>query len=82
MHGPAAGVAGPRKQALALPSHVNAFTVLALLQQVGKQGKLDDGQKQKLAADIARIEACHFDRAQDATLDLEAVARDWLRHAS
>lgn len=78
---PAAGTAGPRKQTLALPSHVNAFTVLSLLQQIGAQRKLDDAQKQKLAADIARIEACHFDRAQDPTLDLEAVARGWLQNA-
>ena len=56
--------------------------MLALLHQIGAQRKLDDAQKQKLAADIARIEACHFDRAQDPTLDLEAVARGWLQNAS
>ncbi|MFY7950293.1 MAG: hypothetical protein ACOVRP_13855, partial [Gemmatimonas sp.] len=39
---PAAGTAGPRQKSLALPSHVNPFTVLALLHQIGAQRKLDD----------------------------------------
>ena len=80
-HQPAAGGGGPGRDVLTLPQHVNAFTVLALLQQVAARARLDADQSRDLAADIARIEACHFGRGQDPSLDLEAVAKNWLRHA-
>jgi len=67
--------------ALHMPEHVNAFTVLALLEQVRSRVRLAGPEQAALAADIARIEACHFGRERDPALDLAAVARDWLARA-
>jgi len=64
---------------LHMPKQVNAFTVLGLLQQVAARTNLDETQQQNLRADIARIEQCHFGRAEDPNLDLAAVAEQWLR---
>jgi hypothetical protein len=65
-----------------MPTHVTPFTVLALLQQVAARARLDAEAQQRLATDIARIEAAHFSRAADPSLDLQAVATAWLRTAS
>lgn len=76
---------GPTKAGatlLQMPRQVTPFTVLSLLQQVRAMARLDEAAKQALAADIARIEARHFGRAADPTLDLDAVARSWLQRAS
>ena len=53
--------------------------MLGLLQRIGAETRLDEAQRSALAADLARIEACHFGRGQDPTLDLEATARRWLQ---
>ena len=66
---------------LQMPSTVTAFSVLNLLDQVGKRGGLDAAAQQQLAADRQRIERVHFGREQDPDLDLQALARDWLRRA-
>lgn len=66
---------------LQLPQNLTPFTVLALLQQIA-QRRLDESTRAALTADIARIEACHFGRAQDPDLDLAAVATTWLRRSS
>ncbi len=73
----ARGQLGP-SHGLQMPTQVTPFTVLSLLQQIAARGRLDESAKQSLAADIGRIEATHFGRATDATLDLAAVARTWL----
>ena len=78
----AASGTGAPKGVLQLPKHVTPFTVLALLQEVGRRARLDDDAKQELAADQARIEACHFGRATDPTLDLTTVATRWLMRVS
>jgi hypothetical protein len=64
---------------LHMPKQINPFTVLGLLQQVAARTSLDEAQQQILRADIARIEQCHFGRAEDPNLDLAAVAQTWLR---
>jgi hypothetical protein len=46
---------------------------------VAARTSLDEAQQQILRADIARIEQCHFGRAEDPNLDLAAVAQTWLR---
>jgi hypothetical protein len=66
---------------LQMPQHVTPFTVLALLQHIAGKARLDDASKQALAADIERIEACHFGRATDPSLDLAAIAKTWLARA-
>jgi len=48
---------------------------------VRRRGVLAAPEQQALAADIARIEACHFGRQSDPDLDLAAVARNWLARA-
>ena len=65
--------------ALRMPKKVTPFTVLGLLQQIAARTTLDDAGRQSLLAAMARIEACHFGRTDDPTLDLEAVAHEWLR---
>ncbi len=79
---PTGGGAERAGRLLQMPRQVTPFTVLALLQEVGARARLDDAARQALAADIARIEASHFGRAPDPTLDLDAVARTWLARAS
>jgi hypothetical protein len=79
---PAAGAGVQAGNALVLPQHVTPFTVLSLLQQVAARGRFDEATRTALAADMARIEACHFGRAQDPSLDLGALARSWLSRAS
>ncbi|MEO6596867.1 MAG: hypothetical protein ABIP94_19150 [Planctomycetota bacterium] len=74
----AATTAGPLMH---LPKNLTPFTVLGLLREVALRTKLDEDGKQQLQADIARIEACHFGRAEDPSLDLKAVAEAWLRRA-
>ena len=76
---PSGGGAVARDSGPRMPEHVTPFTVLSVLQQVGARARLDDAAKQALAADIARIEACHFGRAADPDLDLKAIAARWLR---
>ena len=49
--------------------------------QVRARVRLDTEAQQRLADDIARIEASHFSRATDPSLDLQAVATAWLRTA-
>jgi hypothetical protein len=68
-------------EVLQMPRHVNAFTVLGLLQQIAAHKRLDASQRQALAADVARIEASHFGRVADPSLDLAATAERWLRTA-
>jgi hypothetical protein len=73
-------IAGPAVM-LAMPKHVTPFTVLGLLRQIDAQVRLDAAEKQQLAGAITRIEACHFGRAEDPSLDLKAIAEEWLRRA-
>jgi hypothetical protein len=78
---PGRGAAQATGKVLAMPQQVTPFTVLGLLQEIAARTRLDAAQQAQLAADIARIEACHFARAADPSLDLAAVARTWLRTA-
>ncbi|MBL8751269.1 MAG: hypothetical protein JNK78_19080 [Planctomycetes bacterium] len=78
---PGRGAARSAVAALQMPQRVTPFTVLALLDEVRRRGRLDDDTKRQLEAAIARIEACHFGRAEDPTLDLAAVAAEWVRRA-
>ncbi len=64
---------------LRLPRQINAFSVLELLAQIRRSERLDDAARRQLDADRHRIERCHFDRAVDPTLDLTAIATEWLR---
>lgn len=66
------------KDALRLPQQITPFTVLALLEQVRRRVRLDASAEQALVADMARIEATHFQRGGDPSPDLAAVARAWL----
>ncbi|MFY9342581.1 MAG: hypothetical protein WAT39_08830, partial [Planctomycetota bacterium] len=75
------GAGGDAAGTLHLPEHLTPFTVLALLQQVGARGRLSDDDRKALAGDVERIEACHFGRASDPTLDLAELARRWLVRA-
>ncbi len=66
---------------LKMPLHLTPFTVLEVLYRAETHGRLDDTARQQLRATIERIEACHFGRAEDPALDLEATAAEWIRRA-
>ncbi|MBL8727442.1 MAG: hypothetical protein JNM25_03355 [Planctomycetes bacterium] len=66
---------------LRMPAHVTPFTVLEVLYRAETHGRFDDATRQQLRSTIERIEACHFGRAEDPTLDLEATAAEWIRRA-
>lgn len=67
--------------ALRMPQHVTPFTVLGLLQAIAGRKDFAGAQRDELQRDIRRIEAAHFGRGDAAGLDLEQIARDWLRRA-
>jgi hypothetical protein len=69
------------EQLLRMPAHVTPFTVLEVLYRAEAHGRLDDAARQQLRTAIERIEACHFGRAADPTLDLAATAAEWIRRA-
>lgn len=79
---PGRGRTAGEASALRMPQRLTPFTVLALLEQIRDGGRLDEQSRGAIAGDIARIEACHFGRAQDPALDLGAIATDWLRRAN
>ncbi|MEZ6035858.1 MAG: hypothetical protein R3F29_00155 [Planctomycetota bacterium] len=66
---------------LRMPEQVTPFSVLGLLQRIAVRATLDDSQRQRLQADIRRIEEAHFGRADDGALDLGGIASEWLRRA-
>lgn len=66
---------------LHMPARITPFTVLGLLHEVGKSGKLDAAKRRELALAIDRVEQVHFGRAADPALDLKRLAEEWLRAA-
>ena len=78
---PGGGSAVRQGVVLAMPKHLTPFTVLGLLRQIDTQVRLEADAKQQLGQAIRRIEECHFGRAADPSLDLKAVAEEWLRRA-
>ena len=75
------GTADGAAPLLRMPEHVTPFTVLAVLYRAERHAGLDDRTRGELRQAIERIEQCHFGRAEDPTLDLEAVAAEWIRRA-
>jgi hypothetical protein len=78
---PRGGAAAEAQQLLRMPDQVTPFTVLGVLYRAESLGRLDAAARQELRAAIERIEACHFGRAADPTLDLAAVAAEWIQRA-
>ena len=63
---------------LRMPEQLTAFSALALLQKVRDSGPLTDAQKEQLDADVLRIEASHFGKADREALELEEILKQWL----
>jgi hypothetical protein len=76
-HRPAAAAAD-----LKVPSEVTPFTVLGLLRRIRTENHLDPGVEAELAASIEKIETSYFKNGTDASIDLRAVAEDWVARAS
>ena len=70
------------KQSLRMPEQVTAFSVLALLHKIRGVAPLAEAQKALLDADMRRIEASHFGKAQGEELQLDKIAKHWLSKAS
>lgn len=66
-----------QRAAFELPAEINAFTVLGLLQQIQKDGKLSDKERAELGRVIAEIQSSFFSRTADKNLDLNQIARKW-----
>ncbi len=79
---PGGGSVEQRTALITMPGTITAFRVLVLLREVEARAALSPADKQELDVTIARIEAAHFGKAEDESLDLEAVARDWLGRAN
>ena len=71
-----------RSGLLQMPASITPFTVLVLLREIHDTAPLDAEARDRLTAEIHRVEACHFGRDEDPDLDLEALARHWLSRAS
>ncbi|MCA8976766.1 MAG: hypothetical protein KDC98_18735, partial [Planctomycetes bacterium] len=70
-----------RATLLHMPSTVTPFSILVLLREIEAKAALSEADRGQLRAAIGRVEACHFGRDDDPTLDIEALAREWLRRA-
>ena len=66
---------------LEVPEHVTPFTVLGLLRQIQSSGELDAATVQELAAAMQRIEAGYFATQTQDSVDLHALAHDWVARA-
>jgi len=66
---------------LHLPSHVTPFTVLALLREIGQRCRLDPTAAAQLQAAIASVENDYFTRGAAGSIDLRALAEQWLGRA-
>jgi hypothetical protein len=66
-----------RRVQFELPSEINAFTVLGLLQRVQTDGKLSEQERVELGRSIAEIQAGYFGRNTASDLDLSQIARKW-----
>jgi hypothetical protein len=67
---------------LRMPEQLTAFSVIALLERVRDQKRLEGAQQDDLDADIRRIESGHFSKQDSEELDLQQIARHWLSKAS
>ena len=64
---------------LRLPQRVTPFTVLDLLNKVRSRKQLDPQTEAQLGAAIERVQAAYFGKATDPTLDLKAIAEEWVQ---
>lgn len=71
-----------REAIVQMPATITPFSVVVLLREIESKATLTPDDRQLLADAIQRIEACHFGRDEDPSLDLEAVAREWIGRAS
>ncbi|MDP1560911.1 MAG: hypothetical protein Q8M16_05905 [Pirellulaceae bacterium] len=63
--------------AFELPSEINAFTVMGLLQQIQREGKISDKERSELGRVIAEIQSGFFSRSAEKNLDLNQIAKKW-----
>jgi hypothetical protein len=63
-----------------MPTEINAFTVLGLLQRVRRDGQVSEKQREELDRLIAQIQGNYFGRhSSDGELDLQQIALTWTR---
>lgn len=64
---------------LRLPARVTPFTVLDLLNKVRSRKQLDPQAEAQLGAAIERVQAAYFGKTADPSLDLKAIAEEWVQ---
>ncbi|HAA68135.1 MAG TPA: hypothetical protein DCE55_03240 [Planctomycetaceae bacterium] len=67
---------------IAMPSEVNAFTVLGLLKQIREKHTADSAPGRELANAIANLEVEFFSKQGSSPSDLEALARSWIQRTA
>ena len=67
---------------IAMPSEVNAFTVLGLLKQIRAQHTADSAPGRELAHAIANLEVEFFSKQASSPSDLEALAKSWIQRTA
>ncbi|MCH2401617.1 MAG: hypothetical protein MK364_21045, partial [Pirellulales bacterium] len=67
---------------IAMPSEVNAFTVLGLLKQIRAQHTADSAPGRELAHAIANLEVEFFSKQGSSPSDLEALAKSWIQRTA
>lgn len=67
---------------IAMPSEVNAFTVLGLLKQIRSQHTADSDPGREIAHAIANLEVEFFSQQGSSPSDLEALAKSWIQRTA
>jgi hypothetical protein len=71
-----------RSQGWSMPSEINPFTVLALLQRIRDESPVAAGQRDELNRSIAELEQYYFGPTNgQPTPDLQAIAQSWTTKA-
>lgn len=70
------------QNALRMPEQLTAFSVLALLGEIRAVAPLSESQKEKLDADMLRVEQSHFAKSDSGELQLDKIASHWLSRAN
>ena len=77
------GTVTESRQTLELPSQITPFSVLSLLEEIGRSEGLKPEVKNQLSQEMQRIEKAFFsDDAETTRPDLASIAEDWVQRAS
>ena len=64
-----------------MPEEVNPFTVLTLLRDIRQRNGISNEKAAELESSIQEVERSWFGKEESGDVNLEALARDWLKQA-